>query len=537
MSEDVPAFLNACIAPTRNGSSVYLIGVPASAEGRLETYAVNITDINTPTAKYLGNSATSSVWSSQSPKACFDFPGNQAESESPTLVVQFGSDSYYTHTHPNGTITKSFYFPNTTFVSPKLFSLVGAVGPTNCPILTEYPKGDPLLSVGTFLAMLNAPDTLAYGYHIVFDNKGGGLIFTAVGSHTPINTTEGFLTLSNPQTVEMNGIALTNHSIAVTNNSDAYILDEVSNTTIMYKITPSVSSKLQLVSTSGDVPPFSPNMVATAMNSRIVVYGATNASAPSSTFHEFNSETGFWSGRGLVKPPSTVMPSPQPTQPPPSDGNVLIGAILGATIGGIVGGLAVVGLIALFFIRYRLKPTKPRTDNELPPASMSNDPRKSDIGTPPMQQNFALQQKPHEQQAYNSHYSYVPTYEDDVTNNTHASPAMSPMLTQQSEPVIFQSQQPYTYMPPTISAVTQQQQPTIFHPQTAISSSPIYSTASGMVSPQVAYTPATQVYTSPASARNPHQVTYIPATQIYTPPAEAHSPQYVNDSQEQDYVS
>ncbi|KAF9186254.1 hypothetical protein BGZ50_002583, partial [Haplosporangium sp. Z 11] len=93
----------------------------------------------------------------------------------------------------------------------------------------------------------------------------------------------------------------------------------------------------------------------------------------------------------------------------------------------------------------------------------------------------------------------------DATNNTHASPAMSPTLTLQSEPVIFQSQQPYTYMPPTI-----------FQPQTVVSSSPVYSTASGTVSPQVAY---------------------IPATQIYTVPASAHSPQYVNGSREQSYVS
>ncbi|KAF9177958.1 hypothetical protein BGZ51_007585, partial [Haplosporangium sp. Z 767] len=131
MSVAVPAFLNACIAPTRTGSSVYLVGVPVSAEGRLEVYTIDIADINTPIAKLHSNQTDISSWSSHSSRACFDFPANQVDSDNPTLVAQFGSKSYFTLVYPNGTIAESAHYSDTTFVSPKLFSLVGAVGATN----------------------------------------------------------------------------------------------------------------------------------------------------------------------------------------------------------------------------------------------------------------------------------------------------------------------------------------------------------------------------------------------------------------------
>ncbi|KAG0261104.1 hypothetical protein BG011_001356 [Mortierella polycephala] len=543
MSIAVPAFLNACIAPSRTGSSVYLVGVPVSAEGRLEVYTVDITDINTPTAKFINNQTDISSWSSSDPKACFDFPGNQADPESPTLVAQFGSKSYFILVYPNGTITNSVYYEDTTYISPKLFSLVGAVGPTNWyatvknqvstvtnsrwtslrfnamnvsnsqsdNILSVYPTEDPLLTVGTFVATSNTP---AQGSHIVFDTRGSGLIYTALSSNSPILTGQDrILSLSNPQSVDMNGITLTDNAIAVTSVSVAYILDKASDgTTIMYKIIPSQSPKLQLVKTPGDVPPFSSYMVATAMNSRIVIYGATSNNAASPTFHNFDLITGSWSGPGLVKPVSSPSPTSSVQPPPEDDSKTPTGAI----IGGVVGGLALIALVAFLYIRHRRKSTKSRTDSELPPTSMSSDPRKSDIATPPMQQNFTTQQNLHEQQAYNPHHSYVPPYGASATNNAHASPAMSPTLTYQSEPVIFQSQQPYTYTPPTINAVAQQQQPTIFQPQMAMSGSPVYSTSGGTVSPQTAY---------------------VPATQVYAPPAGTHSPQYAHNLQGQGYVS
>ncbi|KAF9176709.1 hypothetical protein BGZ51_009776 [Haplosporangium sp. Z 767] len=165
--------------------------------------------------------------------------------------------SSYTFVYPNGAITNPNYSEKSTYVSPKLFSLVAAFGPMTWyaavqdnkstatgsnwtsvrfnasnpstresdNILFVYPQGDPLLSIGTFEATTNTP---AQGNYIIFYKEGGGQIFTAEGDLAPIGTTEGFLTLSNPQPIDMNGITLTNHSIAVTNSSDAYILDEVS---------------------------------------------------------------------------------------------------------------------------------------------------------------------------------------------------------------------------------------------------------------------------------------------------------------------
>lgn len=90
-------------------------------------------------------------------------------------------------------------------------------------VLTTYPTGNPLVSVGTFVAASNTP---VQGYHVVFDSAGGGVIYQTLNSAS-IQTGDRVMTLSNPVDVDMGGIKLTTNAIPVTMVGVAYLLDQV----------------------------------------------------------------------------------------------------------------------------------------------------------------------------------------------------------------------------------------------------------------------------------------------------------------------
>ncbi|KAI1294484.1 hypothetical protein EDD11_008121 [Mortierella claussenii] len=576
MSVAVPAYTNVCIAPDRSGLAVWLIGVSTANEGRLEAYSVNLANINSPTATLIANQTDLFSWSSQAQRACFSYPGNAASLNSPIVMQQFGPKSYFTNVYPNGTIDLATNFIGVGFVSPKTFSLTGAVGgldwftavanvtnlQTNSPwtgvrlngtlavssvrdfLISQYPTPNPLLSVGTYVSTSNTP---AQGYHIVFDNIGGGVVYTTLDSSAPItiDQQDRILSLSNPQNVDMGGIKLTASAVPITMAGVGYILDQaLDGSTVLYSINPSQSAKLQRVSVQGNVPPFSPSIAATALNAQIVIYGASSSSVTTSTFNAFDTVAGTWSGPGLVKayiPPATPSGSPSAT---PTSGNSSSGsndsnkAPLGAIIGGVVGGLVLIALIAFLFIRHRRKPTKATTVEATSAAAAGagagaaldhhgkNDNYLS--GAPPMHQNYGLVQQnqqqvqfqPHQQQqqSYNPHHSFIPQmYGVNPTKDSYTVPQQqqSPMIFQQQQQ---QQQQPYSYTPPTLTAVPQQQHPNIFQPQSDAGSNPSYSQAiytASVTTPQTPYTPVSQVYTSSTSTPSSPQYSRPPEHQGY----------------------
>ncbi|KAG0015862.1 hypothetical protein BGZ81_011492 [Podila clonocystis] len=506
MSVSIPVFANACIAPSRTGSSVFLVGVSAAQEGRLEAYSVNLANINTPTASFLGNQTDDRAWSSTAAKACIPYPGNTANANSPFIVQQFGPKSFLTHVYNNGTIEPWSYFNNTGYVSPKLFSLTGAVGAfdwvvavanrtsftTNSPwnalrlnstgpfldanldyVLTTYPTGNPLVSVGTYVAASNTP---VQGYHVVFDTAGGGVIYQTLNSAS-LTTGDRIMTLSNPVDVDMGGIKLTTNVIPVTMVGVAYLLDQASDgSTALYTITPGTSNKLTRVTLTGNVPPFSPSMVATTMNANIVLYGSSSSSGPSAVFNIFDTVSKGWNGPGLVAPPPPPSPSaapgPSTTNKPGGDESGSKSST-GGIIGGVVAAVVVIALAAFLLIRHR------RKKNQTPPPAPSKE-----EGIP-QQQNYIQpqQQQPQPQQQYNGQF-YGP-----------------------GKDVQYSPNQVYNYTPPTLSAVPQSQgQPQIFRPQSELHNHGSYSQAgyspsAGAVSPQTPYTPATAV----ASPQYAHQ--------------------------------
>ncbi|KAG0222315.1 hypothetical protein BGW42_006684, partial [Actinomortierella wolfii] len=86
---NIPAFQYPCVAPdTSTSDSVYVLGVPSSAEGRLEAYRVNLSNINSPSAVFVSNYTEAVTWSSSAPKYCNNYPGELRNS--PIMVQQFG---------------------------------------------------------------------------------------------------------------------------------------------------------------------------------------------------------------------------------------------------------------------------------------------------------------------------------------------------------------------------------------------------------------------------------------------------------------
>lgn len=91
---------------------------------------------------------------------------------------------------------------------------------------------DPMLSVGTY-----TPTTLgdSQGYSVIFDNLGKGQVYSATGSdQATLNNTIPVLILSNPGSVNMNGIVLSSDAVSVTMGDTGYILDKVRQRYVCY---------------------------------------------------------------------------------------------------------------------------------------------------------------------------------------------------------------------------------------------------------------------------------------------------------------
>ncbi|KAF9949915.1 hypothetical protein BGZ72_008332 [Mortierella alpina] len=546
MSSAVPSYSYACMAPDRSGNSVYLVGVPAANEGRLEAYTVNLSNIDSPSATFVANQTSSYYWSSSAAKACLPYAGNQDSDNSPVMLMQFAPKSYFTNIYPNGTVDLPANFQSVGFVSPKLFSWTGAVGPLNWAttvantssattnsawtglrlnatsivdsnrdfVISTYPVSNPLLSIGTYVASSNTP---AQGYNVVFDNNGGGVIYTALDSASLL-LTDRILSLSSPQPVDMGGITLTANAITATMNSVGYILDKATDgSTVLYSISPGKSNKLQRVAVPGNVPTFASNIVATAMGAKVVIYGSSSNGAPS--FNSFDTVSGSWSGPGLVKPASYTPPGPNNGGGSNTDSSK---TPIGAIIGGVVGGLVVIALLAFLFIRHRRKTTHAGPAATVVPAQNGyEDPSKmhNPAAAPLMTQNYALQQqeeamaqnKLQEYHMQQNHYAAQPPPQQQDHYISHSLNHV-PVQHQQTPPVIFQpqTQEPYTYTPPIIIPTPPTQQPTIFQPQ----------------NPSPGQTYMQSGYIAPTNVSTPQ----TPSTQAYTPThssTTAASPQYI----------
>ncbi|KAF9427162.1 hypothetical protein BGZ76_002446, partial [Entomortierella beljakovae] len=538
MSVSVPSYTSACIVTDASGLNVYLVGVPVTNENRLEMYLVNLSNINAPTATFIASQVNTVAWRSSAPKVCLSYPGNQASTNSPVLVYQLGPQSFATNIYPNGTVPSPGNFDRFYFMSNKLFSFTGAVGTldwaTGFTNQTYSGTGSAWTGirfnstsilesshdVGTYLSSQNTP---AQGYNVVFDQSGAGMIYTVLSTASDVNTgSDRVQTLSSPVDVDMNSYSISKNAVSVTMGNVGYILDRAPDgSTILYSISPGQSTKLQLVSPSGNVPTFTSNIVGTAVGTKLVTYGTTTSGAV--YFNSFDTTGKSWTGPGLVK---AYAPSGggDNNNNDGDGGNTGGGSKsnVGAIAGGVVGGIVVLALIAFIFYRRRPKP-KPVTSV----AQHAVDPKFNPAAAPLMDQNYVLQQQQlaqsqdyqnqqqmqqmqqmqqiQQQQQFSPQQQYIPQQQEIYTSQ--------PAPAYQTQPVFFQPQpqpqpQPqeaYTYVPPTVLPQPQTpQQPTIFQPQT-----------SG-ASPENAYSHASY---PPAGASTPQTL-----SQPYTPTHSNHTP-------------
>lgn len=268
---------------------------------------------------------------------------------------------------------------------------------------------------------------------------------------------------------------------------------------MLYTITPSTSNKLTRVPLTGNVPPFSPSMVATTMNANIVLYGSSSSSGPSAVFNIFDTVSKGWNGPGLVVPPppptSSSSPSPSTSSKPSGDssGSDSKSPSIGGIIGGVVAAVVVIAVAAFLLIRHR------RKKNQTPPPAPNKEEGIS------QQQNYIQPQQQQPQQQYNAHQSYYGAPSKDFQTSP-VQPQANPAVFQAQHQQGYDPNQGYNYTPPTLSAAPQQGQPQIFRPQSEVHSQGGYSQAgypssSGAVSPQTPYTPSTVV----ASPQYSHQ--------------------------------
>ncbi|KAK3828677.1 MAG: hypothetical protein J3Q66DRAFT_16624 [Benniella sp.] len=522
----VPSYENSCIAPAATGpSEVWLVGVSTTSAGRLDAYIVNLANINTPSARFIATQVDTLSWTGLAPRGCYPFTNTRNDLNSPVVMQQFGTKSYSTNVYPNGTIGEGTFFTNYTFVSPTLFSLSPAVDGINWfaaysdkrsaatnsrwtgirwrstyaleargsrdNILSVYPTDRPLLSVGTFEPKASGSNS---GYHTVFDTDGSGMVYSAVASSVPINETfDRVLTLANPQRVDMNGITLSVRAISITMNNVGYILDRASDdTTMVYSISPSRDMKLRRVGALSDVLPFSSSMVASYMNTQIVVY--TPSVQGKAIFNAFDTVTRKWSGPGLVKSQLQVSDDLDDTSSK---------VPLAAIIGGVVGGLVVIAVAVFLIIRHRRKTRTPGNSAEKVDSGNNNA---GTVQNPlPTQQVLMtegqkIQQSQPQylaqpQQQFMHQPQPIQQYgQFDIQPQQHPHTVMYPDGQRQS----------YIYVPPTLVPVPQQHRDT-YNPY-ADPNIPSYSQTA--YSPSAPYTPATQtnasVASSPTSPQHPN---------------------------------
>ncbi|KAF9351912.1 hypothetical protein BGX34_000276 [Mortierella sp. NVP85] len=315
------------------------------------------------------------------------------------------------------------------------------------------------------------------------------MVYSAVASSVPINETfDRVLTLANPQRVDMNGITLSVRAIPITMNNVGYILDRASDdTTMVYSISPSRDMTLRRVGALSDVLPFSSSMVASYMNTQIVVY--TPSVQGRAIFNTFDTVTRKWSGPGLVK--SQLQVSDDDTSKVP----------LAAIIGGVVGGLVVIAIAVFLIIRHRRKTRSPGNSAEKDSGNNNVD----TVQSPPPTQQVLMTEG---QKLQQSQPQYLPQPQQFVHQPQPIQQYGQFNIQPQQHPhtVMYPDgqQQSYIYVPPTLVPVPQQHRDT-YNPYADPNTPPYSQTA---YSPSAPYTPATQTNasaaSSPTSPQHPH---------------------------------
>ncbi|KAF9124518.1 hypothetical protein BGX30_000905 [Mortierella sp. GBA39] len=576
----IPTFTNPCIASfiTKGSTQLYLAGVSDVTNGQLEVYVVDIANIQTPLSTKAVTSLNALYWKNNVPKACSTYPGDTNASTAALHFQQFGPfTSYDSNILTSGVVETPSRFDTYAWMSPKNFAIVGNAGPiayvaaltnqttlaTSSPwvgirlngtsglfgtmntAMKTFPVSTPLLSLGTYVPSAVAP---ASGYLTVFDNAGSGRVYAATGYDKSNPLITDLLVLGVTQTVDMNNIKLTSNAIAVNIGTTGYILDKATDgSTIVYSINPGQSNKLQVVTATGDVLPFSANIAATSQNSQIITYRVDGTTA---SFNSFDTTTGKWAGIGLMAAPAQPSSTGNPSTPGGNNGgsgngsgnsvsgSENKGAPIGAIVGGVVGGLVVIALVAFLFIRSRRQkkkadapvvPTYYAETSQQPGAAPGAAAAALQAPTPAYQESpytAVPQFKPPQQQFQSQQVQQQFQPQQQQQFQPQQQQQFQPQQLQQLQPQVFQQQvqpqqaqpgyadprlsyNPYSAPPgqlPTVQQLPTDQNPNIFQPHQSVYSIPPAQSQQAYV-----YPPGTQPGSIPSQGTSPSHYQLLPA--------------------------
>lgn len=127
---DIPSYPEPCLAPTKDNSTVYLVGTPVLAGSNLNVNIVSIDDINAPVIKKKFSAPQSYEFFSDIPRKCSSYLGDTLAEEYSLHIQQVGFDSswdkmFFAH---NGTFRSTGSFVIFSF-SKQSYSYIGLAGP------------------------------------------------------------------------------------------------------------------------------------------------------------------------------------------------------------------------------------------------------------------------------------------------------------------------------------------------------------------------------------------------------------------------
>ncbi|KAF9917833.1 hypothetical protein FBU30_000504 [Linnemannia zychae] len=392
----IPAFRHSCLGPGWNPLTLYLIG--NSDRGNLTVHAINLSNVNSPTATFLSRLANDDRALPTSMKCVF-FPFDTIQN-SPIMVESFQNVAPVIPVYPNATFGVPWIWSSVTFMDARTYSTIGAVynqtaiigwatvrkpapgSPADSPLVetqqwalsrqswetsdilrevVNISPSQPMLTAGVYFS--SSPD----GALIVFDQQSNGVIYqTTAFTSSPIAGKPFTLQwgITGQQQIDLGGVVISSDAISVDGLDVAYILDKTADgLTAVYVIRPKASNKLEKISKLGDAPPFSRDMTAMIWKgpSSLIATYYLNTTTNTPYFNLFSPVLGTWTGLGLVSPPpptTTTTSGNNPSQFPNSNtkdsldskgSNTPIGGI----VGGVVGGLVVIALVVFMFVRQR----------------------------------------------------------------------------------------------------------------------------------------------------------------------------------------
>lgn len=128
----IPQYPHSCLAPSpHSNTTVLLVGVSGSVNGRLEINSIDLSDINIPLVNLTNINEQILYWRSQSPIFCHNYPDFKPKDKelNPVHIQQFDPNwTFDANVYPSGNIDLPSFFPGVALTSARNYIVVGHLG-------------------------------------------------------------------------------------------------------------------------------------------------------------------------------------------------------------------------------------------------------------------------------------------------------------------------------------------------------------------------------------------------------------------------